>query len=239
MPRSLPDFRRRAALTELMDEPCSREELRACLRDIAKVNHLLLGYRPLLVWLDSVLPAPAAPIRILDVGCGYGDALRRIAQWAQTRRIAVELIGLDVNPNAISIAAEATPTAADIEWVHSDVFAYKPRAPVHLVISSLFTHHLDDAEVVRFLAWMEQNATLGWLVNDLARGAIPYFAFRAFAKLANFHRFVQHDGPVSIARSFSPDDWRRLCAAAGLREGDIAIRAYKPARLCVERSKRP
>jgi hypothetical protein len=122
--------------------------------------------------------------------------------------------------------------------VHSDVFAYKAAAPVHLVISSLFTHHLGDAEVVRFLGWMEQNATLGWLVNDLARGGVPYFAFRLFAKLANFHRFVQHDGPVSIARSFSPEDWRGFCTVAGLRASDVAIRAYKPARLCVERSKK-
>jgi hypothetical protein len=74
-------------------------------------------------------------------------------------------------------------------------------------------------------------------VNDLSRGAVPYYAFRVFAKLANFHRFVQHDGPVSIARSFLPEDWRRMCAAAGLNGDDISIRGYRPGRLCVARSK--
>ena len=46
MPRSAPDFSRRAQLTELMDEPCSREQLRACLRDLARVNRWFMGYRP-------------------------------------------------------------------------------------------------------------------------------------------------------------------------------------------------
>jgi hypothetical protein len=51
------------------------------------------------------------------------------------------------------------------------------------------------------------------------------------------HPFVQHDGPVSIARSFVPEDWQRMCAAAGLDANDIAIRAFAPAHLCVARRK--
>lgn len=237
MPRNTPDFRRRAQLTELMDEPCSREELRACLRDLARVNRLTLGYRPLLDWLGSMASAAPGPLRILDVGCGYGDGLRRIAQFANTRGFSVELTGLDINPDTVAIAAEATPPADHISWIQADIFAYQPRRPIHLVVSSLFTHHLDEENVVRFLSWMELHTVLGWFVTDLSRSAVPYHLFRVFAKLANFHRFVQHDGPVSIARSFLAEDWRRMCAAAGLREADVSIRAYRPGRLCVARSK--
>jgi hypothetical protein len=71
---SAPDFRYRAQLTELMDEPCSRDVLRACLRDIARTNQWTFAYRPLLHWLNSItasLPALNEPLRILDVGCGY------------------------------------------------------------------------------------------------------------------------------------------------------------------------
>ena len=82
------DFRLRAQLTEWIDEPCSREQLRPCLRDIARLNRWLLAYRPLLQWLDSLVPAlTTQPIRILDVGCGYGDGLRRIERWAHARGI--------------------------------------------------------------------------------------------------------------------------------------------------------
>lgn len=238
MPRNQPDFRHRAQLSELMDEPCSREEMRACLRDLAWVNRWLLAYRPLLDWLGKLLAAPPAqPVHILDVGCGYGDSLRRIEQWANARGIAAEFTGLDINPDIAAIAAEASPRGSRIRWVSTDVFAFRPEKPVHLVVSSLFTHHLAEPDLVRFLRWMERNAVLGWFVNDLSRNAVPYHLFRAFSKLMRLHRFVQHDGPVSIARAFVPEDWRRMCATAGLNDGGVTIQGFTPGRLCVGRRK--
>ena len=245
MPSDALDFRHRAQFTELMDEPCSRSELRACLRDLARLNRWFLAYRPLLqwlnvVWLNTIVPASVAqPIHILDVGCGYGDSLRRIERWARERHIAVELTGLDINPDAIAIAAEASPPASAIHWVAADVFAYEPPNPVHLIVSSQFTHHLGEPDVVRFLEWTERHAQLGWFINDLSRAAVPYHLLRAFLKLARLHPFVQHDGPVSIARSFVPADWQSMCAAAGLDARAVSIQPFQPARLCVSRRKTP
>ncbi len=234
------DFGSRAQLTERMDEPCSREQLRGCLRDLARVNRWFLGYRPILDWLGECAPAMeiAGPMRILDVGCGYGDCLRRVARWAHARRIAVVLTGLDINPDAVSIAAEADP-AFRIEWVCANVFDYEPSRRPHLIFSSLFTHHLKDEEVIDYLVWTEEHAERGWFINDLSRNAVPYHLFRLVSKLLRLHPFVQHDGPVSFARSFSEDDWRRLCAAAGLGASDASIRRYTPARLCVARRRSP
>ena len=42
-------------------------------------------------------------------------------------------------------------------------------APIDFVVSSLFTHHLSDAMIVRFLRWMEATARRGWLIYDLQR----------------------------------------------------------------------
>jgi len=76
---------------------------------------------------------------------------------------------------------------------YADVFAYAPQKPVHLVVSSLFTHHLAEADVIRFLQWMERHTELD-VINDLSRGAISYYSFRIFSKLAGLHNFVRHDG---------------------------------------------
>jgi SAM-dependent methyltransferase len=233
-----PDFRYRAQLSELMDEPCSREAMRACLEDLARVNRWFLAYRPLLHWLDNLdLSAYAGPIRILDVGSGYGDGLRRIEQWATKNKVSMELTGLDLNPDAKTIAAEASPRGTCIRWVTGDVFSYESEQPPHLVVSSLFTHHLSDKDVIRFINWMEERAQIGWFVNDLSRAKIPFYLFLWFAKVVGLHPFVQHDGPVSIARAFAPDDWRQLCAAAGLRDDGISVLSYVPARVCVSRRK--
>jgi SAM-dependent methyltransferase len=231
------DFRYRAQLTELMDEPCTRDQMRDCLHDVSRLNRWFLAYRPLFAWLNS-FAAVSHPLHIVDVGCGNGDALRRIAHWAAQRRIAVELTGVDINRDAIAIAAELTPAARPIRWVASDVFAYTPDRPIHIVMSTIFTHHLADTDLVRFLIWMEQQATHGWFINDLSRAAVPYYLLRAFAKVARLHPFVQHDGPVSIARAFIAEDWQRLCVAAGLDLEAVSIRPFTPARLCVARKKR-
>jgi SAM-dependent methyltransferase len=239
MPRNVPDMSRRAQpaeLPELMDEPCSREDLCACLRDLAQVNWLLRGYRPTFNWLNSFAES-RQPLRILDVGCGDGDALRQIARWARKRRVDVRLIGLDLNPETVSIAKEVAPPECKIEFVAADVFDYEPREPVDLIVSSLFAHHLNDEEIVQFIGWMERHARLGWFVNDLSRAVTPYRLFKLLAKAARWHRFVQHDGPVSVARSFRENDWRRLCAAAGLVDSEFSILSYTPARLCVARTK--
>jgi trans-aconitate methyltransferase len=219
-----------------MDEPCTHDELRACLKDLARLNRWFRGYRPLLSWLGAFdLVKIPRPIRILDVGCGYGDGLRRIERWAAARNLAVELTGLDINPDAVAIAADATPVENCIQWIAANIFAYTPKKPIHLVVSSLFTHHLSDSEIVRFLEWMEKHAALGWFINDLSRAAVPYYFIRAFARLARLHPFVQHDAPASFARAFTPWDWHKMCAAAGLDQRDFSIQAYRPARLCVAR----
>ena len=231
------DLSQRAQLTELMDEPCSRDVMRHCLRDLARVNRWFLAYRPTLNWLDSLALTNDKPIHILDVGCGYGDSLRRIERWAKDRNLSVALTGCDLNPDTIAIAREASPAQSRIRWIASDVFDLDLRKPVDIVLSSLFTHHLTEEEIVRFLVWMENTAQVGWFINDLSRASIPYRLFKAFAKVANLHPFVQHDGPVSIARAFIPEDWSRMCAAAGLAESDISIQGFAPARLCVGRNK--
>jgi SAM-dependent methyltransferase len=235
-----PDFSRRADLVEfpeLMDQPSSREQMRTCLRDLAQVNRWFLAYRPTLDWLESLSLSGRGPVRIVDVGCGYGDSLRRVEKWARDHRIAVELIGLDLNPDTAVIADEATPKDSGIRWMTGDVFNHPIEGTVDVVISSLFTHHLEDADVARFLRWMEEHARIGWFVNDLSRAPIPYHLFGWFARAMRLHEFVQHDGPVSIARAFRQEDWRKLCAAAGLSESDYRLLPYKPARLCVSRTK--
>ncbi len=230
-------FAQRAQLSELMDEPASYEEFRDCLRDLERVNRTVLSYRPTLRWLRQFAVPRPVPLHIVDVGTGGGDMLRRIETWARCRNLDVHLTGIDMNPHATRAAREFAPASSRIAWVTSDAFSFHPARPVDIVISSLFTHHLADAEIVRFLQWMEQTARRGWFINDLSRGRLSYYGFRLLARLMRWHRFVQHDGPVSIQRSFRPEDWRRLIAAAQLGPQTVHVQPAWPGRLCLARVK--
>ncbi len=242
MPSEL-DFSRRAQLSERMDEACSYEQFRSCLRDLARVNRMTLAYRPTLSWLRRLVAQGrsrgefdrSSPLRIVDIGSGQGDMLRVISRWARKQELAVELTGIDLNPYAARAAREQSSAEESIQWLTGDAFSYAPATGVDVVISSLLTHHLSDAGIVRLLAWMEQNARRGWFVNDLHRAALPFYAFKLMSRLAGLDVFVQHDGPVSIRRSFQRADWEQYLAEAAIPSAAASIESFRPARLCVGR----
>ncbi len=230
-----PDFSRRATTPELMDDPAvDYDTFRACLVDLAKVNRLTLAYRPTLAFLDRLyeggLWPQDRPAVILDVGSGYGDMLRLIGQWADAKNLDVRLLGLDRNPWAAR-AAERVQGSEDIRWLSEDLFDHHGGADI--ILSSLFTHHLDDVSLVRFLEWQEVNARIGWFVNDLLRHPFSYYGFSLLSQVMLWHRFVRHDGPVSISRAFQPGDWTVYLAQAGVR--DAKIEPWFPFRLCVSK----
>lgn len=236
----MPDFSRRATTPELMDtEDCDFETFRDCLVDLARVNRLTLAYRPTLAFLDELVRAGGLPtdrpLQILDVGSGYGDMLREIFAWSRRRGVAVVMEGVDLNPWSARAAHEATPAGIPVTWRTGDAFAERGGVRPDMVISSLFTHHLDDASIVRFLSWMDATAQVGWFVNDLHRHPLPYHFFAWASRALRMHRFVQHDGPVSIARSFRRADWRLLIDRAGVPAEAASIAWWTPFRLCVSR----
>jgi SAM-dependent methyltransferase len=232
------DLGRRSSQTELMDtEPVDIDEYRRCLRDLANVNTVTLMRRPILRWLKRVMRRvdPGERISLIDVGYGYGDVLRAIHVWSRQRGFVVDLVGLDLNPMSEPIARAATPPNMAIDFRTGDVFTAELGRRFDFVISSQMTHHLSDEALVEFIRWIEQTAVRGWFIGDLHRHAVALHAFGLLARLAGWHRFVRHDGPVSIARSFRREDWQRLLAAAGQAPATAEIRWHAPFRLCVSR----
>jgi SAM-dependent methyltransferase len=232
------DLSRRSNEAELMDGPSiSREDYARCLADLEVVNRVTFTHRPTLKWLDRATASlrPGAPISILDVASGHGDLLRAIHRWSVKRGLTVMLEGIDLNPRSAAAAALATPAEMRISWRTGDVFAYRPAAPPDFIVTSQFTHHLDDVQVVAFLSWLERHAAWGWFIADLHRHAIPFYGFRLLARLAGWHPIVRYDGTVSIARSFKRADWERLTTLAGV---PAEIRWHPMFRLCVSHLRR-
>ena len=226
----------RSTLPEWMDtEPATPADFAACLTDLAAVNTVTLARPPTVGFIRRLAARTRRPLRITDVGCGDGDMLRRLHRWAARTGHPLELTGVDLNPLAIAAAEAATPPSLDIRYLCAD--ALDPAlSPTDATISSLFTHHLPNPAIVAFLHAMEQRSRLGWFINDLHRHPIAYHGFRALSAAAGWHRFVRHDGPISVARSFRRPDWQALLTEAGL-EHAARIRWHAPFRYCVSRVK--
>lgn len=223
----------RAQLSEQMDDPDLDPEIyRSVLSDLSRVNRWTLAARPTLSFLSRAT-GPARRFRLLDVGFGHGDMLRRIARWAKRRGISAELIGADLNPRSEEAARAATTEELKIDYRTGD---YRDQqGPFDVIVSSLVAHHMSAAELRQFIRFMEENATRGWLINDLHRRWLPYLGYRHLARLLRTHRIVREDGTLSIARSFRPPEWQEILEDAGVPEGAARIFRSFPYRLCVER----
>lgn len=233
------DFSRRSRESELMDaDDLSFAEFHDCLQGLETINHLTLAYRPTLHWLRRWL-RKEEPLCILDAGSGGGDMLRQLAKRINptNQQQKVSLVGVDLNPWSQKSAEYNRPDCT-IEYHTADIFHFEPERNIDLVICSLFTHHLTDAQVVDFLCWIDSRATKGWFINDLHRHFIPYYFIKAATATFSRNRLIRNDAAVSVARAFTVADWRRLLDQAGI--GDRAsIRWYFPFRLCIACDKRP
>ena len=231
------NFAQRSSQPELMDtEIVTADDFAACLADLATVNRLTLAKQPTLAWLAAAtrdFPA-GGTVSILDVGFGQGDMLRAIWKMCHRRGLKAELVGVDLNPLSAVAAKQATPPQMQIDYRTGDVFALPVSPRFDFIVCSLLTHHLSDDDLVPFLRLLEDRSVCGWFINDLHRHPVPYHTFRVLAAVAGWHRFVRHDGPVSIARSFRRGDWEALLAQAGV---SASIRWHMPFRYCVSSTK--
>jgi SAM-dependent methyltransferase len=226
----------RALTDELMDaDDLDAATYAAVVRDLAKVNTLTLARRPTLDFLDRIAfrhdPMMGA-IRILDVGYGDGDMLRRIAKWAAGFGQEVDLVGIDLNPRSEAAARASTPPALNIDYRTGD-YADLAAEPWDVIISSLVAHHMTHDQLVAFLTFMDTHVMSGWFVNDLHRHGFAYRGYPLLAMLMRWHPIVKHDGQLSIARSYRPAEWAPILKEAGI-EGATVARRF-PFRLCVSK----
>lgn len=205
-------------LLELMDDPaCDPERLRRTLERFAPVNRLVSAWGAVYrVRLRPLLAGLHRPARVLDIGCGAGDVLRRLARLAHRDGFAIEGLGIDPDPRSLSVARSATPApgVAFRQAMSGDLVDDGERFDV--VISNHLLHHLDDAAFATIVADSETLATRLCLHSDIARSRAAYLAFAAGVTPISPGSLLRVDGLRSIRRSYTapelaarlPDSWR-------------------------------
>ncbi|MGI9054910.1 MAG: methyltransferase domain-containing protein [Pyrinomonadaceae bacterium] len=167
---------------------------------------------------------------VLDVGAGSGELLREIGKFARRKKKAAKLFGLELNARSANAILEESKNFNDIRSIQANALSL-PFADnaFDYAISSLFTHHLTDNQIVKTLSEMKRVVRRKIFIIDLHRQPLAYFFYKIFCVAFRISPLVRHDGSLSILRSFKPHELMTLAQKAGLE--NISVKKIFPFRL--------
>ncbi|MFC1661474.1 methyltransferase domain-containing protein [Gemmatimonadota bacterium] len=230
--RFMPDLSVRMPQPELMDsEGLDRNRHVRALRALARINVLSLAARRVWEGLRARAPAMDRPFRLLDVACGGGDIVMAVKKKAQKEGLPLEAQGCDISPVAVEYARQrARERGLEVRFFQHDVKEAELPGGFDLVCSSLFLHHLTEAEAVGFLTAMTAAGKTA-LVQDLLRSHLGYLMASATVRVVTRSDLVRVDGLRSVTSAFSFTELGEVVRRAGL--ANFKIRRCWPERFCL------
>lgn len=196
--------------TEIMDDfSLKGDELREALDKIAKINQLLGGNKLILNGLKKLLHQTDKNkiITIVDVGCGNGDMLRKIAHFGVKNDFQFNLIGIDANEFTINHARKLSTDYNNISYLCEDVFTMNvENLNCDIIICTLTLHHFKEDEIVQILHLFKKATSLGIVINDLQRSALSYRLFQLLCVTFELNKMSREDGLTSILRGFKKQE---------------------------------
>ena len=164
-------------------------------RDLTRIHRLL---RDTSAVANAIRRNPFPIRRILDIGCGHGGVLRDLR-----RRLAVEVVGVDLRPPKIGLT--------DVPIICADAIR-DPLPTADLAFSMNLAHHLCPDDLAALLRNVGRYCRR-FILLDLVRHPLPLALFRIFvAPLVS--RLAAADGKVSVRRSYTPMELRDITAGA-------------------------
>jgi SAM-dependent methyltransferase len=172
------------------------------------------------IWAD-IRRLQAAPeggtLRVLDLACGGGDVVLALERCARRHGVDLEVRGCDASPVAVQRAVEKAASAgSSAEFFRLDVLREPLPEDADVVCSTLFLHHLDEAEAVGLLRKMAAAARRMVVVQDLARSRSGLVLACLGVYLLTRSDVARVDGPISARAAFTPAEALQLASRAGL-----------------------
>ena len=217
----LPERRRGPELIDLAPETYSRSEFAGSLADIRKVNRYLGDYHAILKAFSDLasdlVVSGDRPIRVLDVATGSADIPAAIVKWARKHGKDVAVTAVDINPLAVREAAAFTLAYPEITVAVADGFSLPFEGGSFDIVLCIKTlHHFSEEDTVRMLKEVNRVSAIGYIVMDLRRSWAAWALISMLTRLFTRNRLTQHDGPMSVLRSYTVPELDDLAGKAGL-----------------------
>ncbi|MBX9733523.1 MAG: methyltransferase domain-containing protein [Chitinophagaceae bacterium] len=214
------NFAKRSDMKELLDgDQIPFEDILLNMQELNTINTLLGGHTITIAGFKA-LAGNKKQIHICEIGCGGGDNLVAIYQYAKKKKIALTITGIDIKRECIAVAQkrdelkEASLLVSDYRDVH---FLKKP----DIIFSSLFCHHFTNDDLVKQIWWMQESASIGFFINDLQRHWLAFYAIKLLTQIFSSSYLVKNDAPLSVARGFIKKEWEAIFHQASLKKYSI------------------
>ncbi|MEP6847765.1 MAG: methyltransferase domain-containing protein [Acidobacteriota bacterium] len=207
------------------------EEYERFLKDIAYINRNLGDNAAIeKTLLAEIERLDLKEFSVLDLGAGSGEMLRFIAEFAKRTGRRAHLVGLDLHSQSLQRMLRESAAFKVIDPLLADALQlpFGDNA-FDFTISSLFTHHLKDDQVVAVFREMDRVSRRGIFSIDLHRHPMAWILYRLFCWSHRISPMVRQDGSLSILRSFKPDELLDLGRRASLE--NLNVESHAPYRL--------
>jgi SAM-dependent methyltransferase len=179
-------------------------EVERALRELKRVNLLLLGYRPVLRTVLPLVEAGPAEQVWVDLGTGSGEVAERVRRRAARRGKTVRVVGVDRQLGHLLVGRRwGVPqhrVVADAAHL-----PFRDGAADHTLSTLLFHHFGADANR-RILAEMRRVARRSAVVVDLRRSRLATCLGHLLIPLTGAGPVTRHDGYVSLQAAWSRQD---------------------------------
>lgn len=189
-------------------------EAAVCLRDLARINRWFGGHR-VLVQVLKPLVKPGERFSILDVGAASGD----MGGVIRSRFPGARVVSLDYRVSHLRLGQGPRVAANAFQ------LPFRPKS-FDFVLCSLFLHHFSDSQTVELMAALRRIAGRALIVLDLERHPLAYRFLPLTRRLLRWSPMTVHDGVISVAAAFRPEEIRALARAAGA--AGVRVRRHRP-----------
>jgi ubiquinone/menaquinone biosynthesis C-methylase UbiE len=166
-------------------------------------------------------------LKILDVAAGSADVTAAMASRAGEMGFKVLAVASDLNLAVLGQGMAWNREFHEISYALANGLQLPfPDNSFDIVHCSLVLHHLSEEDAVRFLKEMARVSRFAVIAGDLRRNFIPWALIWIISRLFTSNKYTRYDGPLSVLRSFTPREMKRLAEASGLKEFRVRRRHF-------------
>lgn len=208
---------------ELIDEKNIHKDLLfKNLRELDALNRTTGGHAITLRGIKQLITDHIRIYHIVDLGCGSGDSLRVIADWARKKNFHVKLTGVDINADVIEYLGKHCSAYPEITGISSDYQEFLDLNPsVDIVHCSLFCHHLNENQLIKLFTYFHEKVKTGFVINDLQRNWLAYYGAWIITRLLNGTILAKNDGPLSVLRAYKRRELKYMLERSNIRSYTI------------------